>query len=108
MDEILFFKRKYNCGVIHNGIRYMVGIERNNTSCFMEPIISRSEETTKMVITENTDTNTRVITDEFGDCVTAYRELERYNRVKIKHAYYFVDTLDSFIHSQTIESVFAC
>lgn len=60
LDESFFLKRKYNSGVIWDGVWYVGGVERDSQKCFIVPVVNRNAETMRSIIEENVFENIRI------------------------------------------------
>jgi transposase-like protein len=107
IDEILFFKRKYNRGIVRNRMWYVRWIQRGSNDCFIVPVSNRNAETMRTLILENIYPGSTIITDEWRAYGAALHNLEGYNHATINHTYNFVDPEDSMIHTQSIESLWS-
>jgi transposase-like protein len=64
IDEILFFRAKYNRGNHTTGQWYVGGVERGSKKAFIVPVASRNTATLLQVIRDNVLPDTIMITDE--------------------------------------------
>ena len=78
MDESLFFRHKYNRGVIREGTWYVGGVERGSAKAFIVPVSNRNQTTMAEIIVENVYPGTRIITDQWKAYRAAIKSLWEY------------------------------
>jgi len=104
MDESLFFKRKYNRGLIRNGQWYVAGVERGSKKAFIVPVENRNANTMRNIIVDNVHQGSTIVTDEWRAYGAALRNLPEFTHLTVNHSFNFVDPDDPSIHTQSVES----
>lgn len=87
IDESMFGKRKYNRGRLVNGTWVVGGVERESKACFLKIVEKRDAKTLIKLITENVETGTVIVTDEWK----GYKELIKanYSHKTVNHSKHF-------------------
>ena len=104
MDESLFFKRKYNRGLIRNGQWYVAGVERGTKKAFIVPVENRNATTMRNIIVDNLHQGSIIVTDEWRAYGAALRNHSEFEHATVNHSYNFVNPNDPTIHTQSVES----